>query len=306
MSPESPQPTATTDATGGPGSTAANGTAAAPAPAAREGRPVRVPTHSTVVRTERLTPHMVRVVLGGPGVAAIDPTPFTDRYVKLCFPPEVEGQRERLRTYTIRWFDAEAAELAIDFVVHGDEGLAGPWAASVLPGAEISFLGPGGAYAPSADAPWHLLVGDESALPAVAAALEAMPAGAQVKVFLEVDGPAGEQPLTSPAVAVDGGPLVTWVHRGTSGHATAGAEDSPLVEAVTGWDFPDGTPQVFLHGDAGFVKDLRRHLRGERGVPVAALSASGYWRRGRTEEGWRSDKAAWKAEVDSDDAALAR
>lgn len=288
-SPESPSPTGTPDVAGGT--------------VPREARPVRVPTQAIVVRTEWVSPSMVRVVLGGPGVAALDPTPFTDRYVKLCFPPEVEGQRDRLRTYTIRWFDAEASELAIDFVVHGDEGLAGPWAAAVRPGTEISFLGPGGAYAPSDEAPWHLLVGDESALPAIAAALEALPETASVKVFLEVDGPQGEQALTSLAQVVDGGPLVTWVHRGVVGRATP--EDSSLVEAVVGWGFPEGTPQVFLHGDAGFVKDLRRHLRGARGVPVAALSASGYWRRGRTEEGWRSDKAAWKAEVDSDDAALA-
>lgn len=267
-------------------------------------RPVRVPTETTVVRTERLTPHMVRVVLGGPGLVGFDPTPYTDRYVKLCFPPEVEGQRDRQRTYTVRWYDAQAAELAIDFVVHGDIGLAGPWAATAQPGDAMSLLGPGGAYAPAGDAAWHLLVGDESALPAIAAALEGMPAGARVKAFVEVDGPSGELPLTSPGVPVDAEPLVTWVHRGADGPAVPGAEDSPLVEAVTAWDFPAGTPQVFLHGDAGFVKTLRRFLRGERSVPVEALSASGYWRRGRTEEGWRSDKAAWKAEVDSDDAAL--
>jgi len=271
---------------------------------APEPRPVRVPTETQVVRTERLTPHMVRVVLGGPGLVGFDPTVWTDRYVKLCFPPEVEGQRDRQRTYTVRWYDAEAAELAIDFVVHGDEGLAGPWAASAQPGDPMSLLGPGGAYAPSEDAGWHLLVGDESALPAIAAALEAVPAGARVKAFVEVDGPSGELPLTSPGASADGGPLVVWVHRAAEGPAVPGSEDSPLVEAVTGWAFPEGEPQVFLHGDAGFVKTLRRFLRGERGVPVEALSASGYWRRGRTEEGWRSDKAAWKAEVDSDDAAL--
>lgn len=302
MSPESSQPE--NAPTGEP--TASPAPPAVPsARPAREGRPVRVPTQAVVVRTERLTPHMVRVVLGGPGLADFEPGEFTDRYVKLCFPPETEGQPERRRTYTVRWFDAAAGELAIDFVVHGDAGLAGPWAASVQPGASMSLLGPGGAYAPSVDADWHLLVGDESALPAIASALEAMPPGARVKVFLEVDGPEGELPLTSPATAVDGGPLVTWVHRGTAGHATAGVDDSPLVEAVTGWEFPAGVPQVFLHGDAGFVRDLRRFLRGERSMPVSALSASGYWRRGRTEEGWRSDKAAWKADVESDDAALA-
>lgn len=267
--------------------------AQAPEPSAPQR--VRVTTRTRVVRTERLTPHMVRVVLGGETVGALDPTAFTDRYIKLQFPPEVEGQRERLRTYTIRSFDAAAGELSVDFVIHGDEGLAGPWAAAAQPGDPMSFVGPGGAYAPSAEADWHLFIGDESALPAIAAALDELPVGARAKVFCEVGGPEDEQSLTCAAQPCDD-ELITWVHR------TGGV--SPLVDAVTGWTFPEGCPQVFLHGDAGFVKDLRRHLRGERGVPATALSASGYWRRGRTEEGWRSEKADWKAAVDSDEAGL--
>ena len=271
-------------------------TASAEAVAPAEPRRPRTVTHTRVVRTTQLTPHMVRVVLGGETVGALDPTTFTDRYIKLQFPPEVDGQRERLRTYTIRSFDADAGQLSVDFVIHGDEGLAGPWAAAAQPGDPMSFVGPGGAYAPSTEADWHLFIGDESALPAIAAALEALPAQARAKVFCEVGGPDDEQDLVCAAQPVDG-ELITWVHRT--------GETSPLVDAVTGWTFPAGAPQVFLHGDAGFVKDLRRHLRGERGVPVAALSASGYWRRGRTEEGWRSEKADWKAAVDSDEAGLA-
>ena len=266
-----------------------------PTPTQPAGRRERVSTLVHVVRTEQLTPHMVRVVLGGPALDGFAPTEFTDRYIKLQFPPEVEGQRERLRTYTIRSFDAAAAEMSVDFVIHGDEGLAGPWAAAAQPGDPMRFVGPGGAYAPSDTADWHLFIGDESALPAIAAALEALPAGARAKVFCEVGGPDDEQPLASAAEPC-GSELVTWVHRT--------GEGSPLVDLVTGWTFPDGTPEVFLHGDAGFVKDLRRHLRGDRGVPPAALSASGYWRRGSTEEGWRSAKAEWKAAVETDEAQL--
>ena len=81
------------------------------------------------------------------------------------------------RTYTVRSWAPAARELTLDFVVHGDEGLAGPWAQQAQPGQQVRFLGPGGAYSPSQDADWHLLAGDESALPAIAAALEAMPAG---------------------------------------------------------------------------------------------------------------------------------
>ena len=85
--------------------------------------------------------------------------------------------------------------MAIDFVIHGDEGLAGPWAAHAQPGDEISFMGPGGKWAPSADADAHLLVGDEAAIPAIAAALEALPADARASVFLEVASAAHHQPL---------------------------------------------------------------------------------------------------------------
>ncbi|PWU61455.1 NADPH-dependent ferric siderophore reductase, partial [Micromonospora globispora] len=150
---------------------------------------------------------------------------------------------------------------------------------------------PGGAYAPSPTADWHLLVGDESALPAVAAALERLPVGAPAKVFLEVEGPADELPLASP------GPVeLTWLHR--AGRPVGEA----LVEAVRALDFPPGVVHAFVHGEATFVKELRRLLRVERGVPREALSISGYWRRGMTDEGWRSTKADWNAQVEADEA----
>lgn len=245
---------------------------------------------------------MVRLVLTGEALARLDPTEFTDRYVKLQFAPEIEGQRARLRTYTVRTWDTVRGEITIDFVVHGDEGIAGPWAARATPGDEISFVGPGGAYAPALDVPWYLFIGDESALPAIAAALEALPAGARAKAFVEVATTADEVPLRTPAEAVDGD-LVTWVHRDAS---LPGAGTEPgIVESVSAWELPAGVPDVFLHGDAGMVRDLRRHLRVERAVPAARLSASGYWRRGRSEETWRSEKSAWKAAVEADEAGSA-
>ncbi|WP_265520924.1 siderophore-interacting protein [Oerskovia flava] len=260
---------------------------------ARADRPERVATHAVVLRTERLTPHMVRVVLGGEGLDGFDEGPCTDHYVKLLFPEATgAGERVPMRTYTIRSWDPVVRELAIDFVVHGDEGLAGPWALAARPGDPMSFYGPGGDYVPSPELDWHLMIGDESALPAIAASLERVPAGAPVRVFVEVASPADEQVLTSPG-ELD----LRWVHRDEHPQEPGRA----LVEAVTSADFLPGTPHVFLHGDAGFVRDLRRHLRTERGVPAPALSASGYWRRGRTEEGWRAEKADWKAAVEQDE-----
>lgn len=256
-------------------------------------RPARkAPTsyEARVVHTERLTPHMVRVVLGGEGLAGFSLEGFTDHYVKLLFPPagvsypepfDIDRVRAEFpraqwpanRTYTVRIWDAARHEMTIDFVVHGDEGLAGPWAARAEVGDTIRILGPGGAYAPEPGADWHLLVGDESALPAIAASLEAMPGGSVVHALVEVERPEDEQKIATPD-----GVTVRWLHR--AGRPVGEA----LVAAVTALDFPEGRVCAFVHGEAGWVKELRRHLRLERAVPREHLSISGYWRLGQSDE----------------------
>ena len=287
----------------------------APAPTTATRSQSRVATARVSVRTarvketRRLSPEMIRVVFDGPDLVALPVGAYTDAYVKLVFPPadapyrtaeEYAQMREglaaehrpHLRTYTVRAYDEDAAELSLDFVYHGDEGLAGPWAAAAHPGDEVIFLGPGGGYSPDPDAEWHLLVGDESALPAIAAAVGRIPAGVPVHVLLEVTGVQEEQPLTSAAEL-----HVTWVHR----DAAAGVRGDTLVEAVRAADLPSGRVHAFVHGEAGFVKQLRHHLRFERGVPREMLSVSGYWRLGRDDEGWRAEKATWKSEVEADE-----
>ncbi|TDD30218.1 siderophore-interacting protein [Actinomadura sp. KC06] len=272
---------------------------------ARKGRRL---TKGTVLRTERLTPHMIRVVIGGEDLAGFGAGEFTDHYVKLQFkqpgvvypePLDMERVRAEMpreqwpstRTYTVRAWDPEAVELTIDFVHHGDKGLAGPWAASARPGEEIYFMGPGGAYAPRPDAGWHLLVGDESALPAIAASLERIPPGAPVRVFVEVAGPEEEQDLPTPGDAD-----VVWLHR------NGGQVGDLLVEAVQKLEFPSEDVHAFVHGEATFIKTLRRHLRVERGLPMERLSISGYWRRGRDEDGWQSSKREWNQQVEEEEA----
>lgn len=257
----------------------------------------RTPHRATVVAVRRVTPHLVRVTLAGPELVRIDPTAHTDRYLKLVLgDPPVEGARPVVRTYTIRSVrdGAHGVEWDVDVVVHGDEGLGGPWAARVAPGEDVTFLGPGGGYAPDPEAPWHLLVGDDSALPAVAAALEALPAGAVAHAFVEVSGPEDEQEIVSRADL-----HLTWVHRG----------GRTLTEAVTAAHaagrLPAGAPHAFLHGEASCVRDLRRWARAELGVGRDRLSASGYWRRGHDDEAWRAAKRDWVAAVEQDDAALA-
>ncbi|MEU5544410.1 siderophore-interacting protein [Streptomyces sioyaensis] len=259
-----------------------------------------------VRRTERLTPHMVRVVLGGEESAEFTAGEFSDHYIKLLFPvPGVQypepfdiaqiradfprNRWPRTRTYTVRAWDAGSRELTVDFVVHGDEGLAGPWAAAAQPGDEILFLGPGGAYVPDDEAGWHLLAGDESALPAIAASLARMPSGVPVHAFIEVAGPEERQELAAPA-----GAEIHWLYRGD---APVGRE---LVAAVSALEFPAGEVQAFVHGEAGFVKELRRLLRVERNVPREALSISGYWRAGHDEDGWQAAKRDWNQQVEAE------
>jgi NADPH-dependent ferric siderophore reductase len=243
----------------------------------------RVPRRVRVIETRTLTPQMIRIVLGGDELAGFSAGEFTDHYVKLRITPPGESE-PRTRTYTVRDWDGE--RLTIDFVVHGSAGVAGPWAAAAQPGDELLLLGPGGAYTPDPDADWHLMVGDSSVIPAIAASLARVRPGVPVHVLIEVDGPEEEQPLSTP-----GDLHLTWLHGGS------------VAEAVAALEFPPGDVHAFVHGEASTVRDIRRHLLVDRELPREALSISGYWKRTRTEEGWREDKAEWNRLVELDAAA---
>ncbi|WP_396334231.1 siderophore-interacting protein [Arthrobacter sp. lap29] len=251
-----------------------------------------------VLRKEQLSPHMVRIIAGGPGLAKFEPKDATDMYVKIHFlhpgveytePVDVFALRESMprelwpvtRTYTVRWIDLAAQEIAIDFVLHGSSGLAGPWAAAAIPGDRIIFSGPGGGYQPNPDADWHLLAGDEAALPAIAAALEALPAEAAGLAYLEVDSAADIQPLDKPH-----GVGLTWVFR----NGTTPAESTALLDAVRNGPWPEGTVHAFVHGEREYMKALRDLLFKQRGLERAQVSLSGYWAYGRTEDYFQAEK----------------
>ncbi|TWD16095.1 siderophore-interacting protein [Marihabitans asiaticum] len=245
---------------------------------------------ATVDRTERIGRDLVRVVLTGEALADLPELAFTDHYVKLLF-------GEVTRTYTIRSFDRVTQEMAIDFVVHGDAGLAGPWAARAQPGEEISFRGPGGAWAPDPSADVHLLAGDESAVPAIAAAMEQLPVGARAEVVIEVADAGGE--LDLPGCP---GARITWVRRDETGLGYGHA----LAAAVRDLEWPRGRVAAFAHGNADMVKDLRRYLFVERGLPRDQVSISGYWRTGQDEGAWQAGKRDFVAAMDAEEAALAK
>lgn len=270
-------------------------------------RPSRPTRSAAVLRKEWISPAMVRIVLGGEDLAALLPLTFTDHYVKLLFaPPGADYawpfdpeliRRERpsaewpvTRTYTIRSLDAATGEMAIDFVVHGDSGLAGPWAANAEPGDLVGFFGPGGAYAPDPDAVSHLLVGDEAALPAVAAALDVLPEDAAADVYLEVADADHEVPLRRTSRT-----RLTWVHRGARPYGSA------LAAAVRDDWQPDPQTQAFVHGNAELVKDLRRFLFVDHRLDRRRVSISGYWRTGLDEDRWQRTKRDFNEQMESEE-----
>lgn len=257
----------------------------------------------TVERTERLSPDMVRVVLGGDGLADFEPTDWTDQYVNARFIPadadytvpfdlDAVGELERPlrpvgRRITIRSHDADAATVTMDFVVHGDEGHAGRWAGTVEVGDRLQFTGPSGGYRPDPAADVHVFAGDESALPAIAASLEVLEEGSVAHAVLLTDDARGELELHTRADL-----RLQWVHRAD---AEPGDPDQ-LLRAVTELDLPTGRIGVFVHGEAAEVRSIRTHLVAERGIPKDETSISPYWRRGKNDEAWRKIKRDWITE----------
>lgn len=243
-------------------------------------RPQKPETHLVVTSREELSPGMVRLWFRSDDLAAYAGSVETDRYVKLLF-ETADGPV--MRTYTVLDPDIETGTLAIDFVVHGTSGVAGPWAASAEPGATITARGPGGGYAPDPSADWYLFAGDAAAVPAIRAGLAALPVDAHGYAVLEVHDREHEQKLDAP-----GGIDVIWLH--THGGTSA------LEAAVRALPWLDGRVDAFVHGEAETVMHgIRPYLFTDRALPRKDVSISGYWRQGRTEERFRE----WKRELAS-------
>ncbi|MEM9200666.1 MAG: siderophore-interacting protein [Actinomycetota bacterium] len=262
--------------------------------------------YAEVKTVQQLTPTMVRVVLTGGELESFEASPATDAYVNARFLPkgstltvpfsddDVAGleaeMRPKPRRFTVRRWDDEAKELTIDFVAHGDVGFAGSWAQRTEPGDRLQFSGPGGSYRPSDDVDWHLMVGDESALPAIGASLEGLPAGRRAEVIAVVDNAECEIDMPS-----DGNVTITWLHRDGADNIEA-----LLPDAVASYDFPDGSFDSFVHGEAAEVRAVRKYLLAERGVTKETASISPYWRRTYTDEAWREIKRDWIADQAND------
>jgi NADPH-dependent ferric siderophore reductase len=259
-------------------------------------RPARPQAVLTVLCREWLSPHTVRITADGPGFDAVRLNEFTDKYAKLVFvdpslgltpPYDLAALRESLppgrlpvtRTYTLRRADAERQQLAIDFVVHGDEGIAAPWAAHAEPGDILTLSGAGGAYRPDPGRDWHLLAGDESALPAICSALEALPGDARGVAYLETCDPGEYLDATPPS-----GMEVVWLHR-----PQPGSQPRLLADALLAGPWLPGRADVFAHGERESMKAVRAALKARLGEGDQ-VSLSGYWAAGRTEDVFQSEK----------------
>lgn len=238
-----------------------------------------------VLAVEHVTPHLVRVTLGGADLEGFH-SPGFDDHAKLFFPDEAtgaltlptagpdgpvwpEGRKPTLRDYTPRRFDAEAGTLAIDFALH----VAGPatrWARQAAPGQRLGVGGPRGSFLVPTAFDGHLLIGDDTALPAISRRLAELPAGARALVLAEVDGPADHVALPSAADVT-----LAWVHREG---AAPGAV--PLLDALRAATLPAGDLHAWIGCESAAAKALRAHLVGERGLNPKWVRASGYWRRG--------------------------
>lgn len=234
-----------------------------------------------VTHVRRLTPGMVRVTLGGPGMAEYGTTGVGDEYVRVFFPhpgqdepvmPRVSGRSwafddpdtaAPMRTYTVRAW--RPGEVDVDFVVH-DGGVAAAWALRARAGDVVGLTTPIGLYDPPDGTTWQLLLADATGLPAALRLLEQAPPGVRTRAVLEVPDAAHHQDVP-PGEHVD----VTWVHGG-NGHGP-----SALVDVLRDVTLPGGPGYVWVAGEARVLRAVRKHLRHERGLPGTAYTVIGYW-----------------------------
>lgn len=248
------------------------------------GRPRPTPRRIDVLRVEPLSPRMVRIRFGGPAVHDLvwrGPA----AHLKLIVPepgrhavelPGPDAPRSpRMRTYTPRRISAETGEIDIDFVLHGD-GPASQWAAGAAVGDQLVMMGPAPGYAVDAGAAWFLLIGDDSALPALETILEALPATAAAIVRIEVPDKGEVRTLAAASPRAD----IQWVTRGPDPRAAGASLEKAVLELA---DVPDGPGRIYIGCEAAAVRRIRELLRAKPWIDRARVVARGYWRLGQAD-----------------------
>ena len=247
-----------------------------------------------VERAQRISPHFVRVTLGGEALQNWRHLGF-DQWFRLALPIAEETCFDRLsdrfdmrgylkylslpkatrpviRNYTVREFRAEQGEMDIDFVVHGTEGFAGNWAASLPIGSPVALLDQGCGFTLNPDADRVLLAGEESALPALLGVLRDLPAHTVGDAIIEIPDAADRQPAPGPA-----GVRQHWIVRPESARPGLLALDT-LKQIATGGTAEPGQLSAFVVGEQQLASGGRKHLVNELGVPKSAVKFCGYWR----------------------------
>lgn len=211
---------------------------------------------------------MLRLTLTGDeldGFTSLSP----DDHIKV-FSGGVGGAELERRDYTPRRYDPRKGELDIDFAMH-DAGPITDWARMANPGDAAEIGGPRGSAVVPYDFDWWLLIGDETALPAIGRRLEEMPAGTLVTSIIAVTDGAEEQSLPTKADA-----RTIWVHR----PAARDADAAPLLSASKAVRLPPGEGFIWIAAEAGVTRALRRYVLEDLKHPARWMKASGYWVKG--------------------------
>lgn len=306
----------------------------------KDSRPAYRPFRATVARLARLTPSFIRVTFVGDDLHVFG-TDRLDQRLKIVFPLEQSGisdfgaddpetvadgswytrwralpdvERNPFRTYTVRAVRPDDREVDVDMVFHGDGGPAARWLSSAAPGSDVVLIGPDAQSIDSAvGIDWHpgdarcvLLVGDETAAPAICSILESLPAGRTARAFIEIpheadalgiDVPAGSALTWLPREGASVGSVLDpavreWVARNRPVYRAALADSAQQVDDVDVdreliWDSPEaqdsGDFYAWLAGEAGVIKTLRRFLVSETGIDRKRIAFMGYWRTGKAE-----------------------
>ncbi|WP_206066358.1 siderophore-interacting protein [Novosphingobium sp. ERN07] len=221
-----------------------------------------------VIGVKDISPKMRRVTVAGDAFKAM----HVDRpamWMKLFFPMPSNIKRQG-RAYTIRACNAEKGWMVFDFALHGDQGPAAWWIARVREGDKLQIAGPRSGYWIDPLQHEQVLIGDATALPAIAGIVEQLPTGTRAQVFIEVADAGEEQALISSANLT-----LRWVHSGAAFPGTTGKLELVVQKA----DLPRSC-QVFLAGEAFMVRAMRTHLLVDRRILHTSIDAKGYWRLG--------------------------
>ncbi|HYP71055.1 MAG TPA: siderophore-interacting protein [Variovorax sp.] len=217
-----------------------------------------------VVRVEPMGPHFVSVTFHAESLAGFRSDSFDD-HVKFMIDGASVDEPVR-RDYTPRRFDAARRELTIEFALHGD-GPAANWARQAKVGQRAIIGGPRGSMIIPMDYDWHLLVGDDSALPAISRRLEELPAGSRAIVIAQANDASGQRELSS-AAAVQ----ATWVDSGEA-----------MVQALRELSLPEGEGYAWCAGEAAVMAQLRNVLLAEKQHPKEAMKVAVYWKPGASD-----------------------